>query len=181
MTEDIYHQILGGSPDNSRRILGELFGETFSYDKAYALRRELVKERLDREVPVKSGAKELLSWFQASGVRCAVGTTSAGDFASSVLERAGMRSFFELILGGDTVKDHKPNPAVFLEVAKRLQVPCHPCMVFEDSRAGVEAAWRAGMPCVLVPDIQPPNEITLERATHTHSSLAEFLQVLSKG
>lgn len=180
MTEDIYHEILGGSPEVSKRKLGEYFGASFSYERAYALRRQLVQERLEKEIPLKKGAEALLARFQQHGVRCAVGTTSAGEFASTLLERVGLRPYFELILGGDTVKQHKPDPSVFLEVAKQLQVPCEQCLVFEDSRAGIEAAWRAQMPCILVPDIQPPDQATLQRATHTFASLEEYLKALSE-
>jgi peptide/nickel transport system substrate-binding protein len=39
----------------------------------------------------------------------------------------------------------KPAPDLFLESARRLDVPAKECMVFEDSDEGIEAARRAGM------------------------------------
>ena len=42
----------------------------------------------------------------------------------------------------------KPEPAIFLEVARRLSVAPEHCIVFEDAPLGIEAARRAGMRAV---------------------------------
>jgi beta-phosphoglucomutase len=42
----------------------------------------------------------------------------------------------------------KPDPAIFLEAARRLGYPPEECLVVEDAPAGVEAARRGGMACV---------------------------------
>jgi len=39
----------------------------------------------------------------------------------------------------------KPAPDLFVEAARRMQVPPEKCQVFEDGDAGLEAARRAGM------------------------------------
>jgi HAD superfamily hydrolase (TIGR01509 family) len=44
----------------------------------------------------------------------------------------------------DTAR-HKPDPDVFLEAARRLELPPAGCVVFEDTDIGLEAARRAGM------------------------------------
>jgi len=44
----------------------------------------------------------------------------------------------------------KPDPAIFLEAARRLGREPEECLVVEDAPAGVEAARRGGMPCVAV-------------------------------
>lgn len=44
----------------------------------------------------------------------------------------------------------KPNPDIFLYVAKKLKVKPEDCVVFEDSPNGVAAAKKAGMRCVAI-------------------------------
>ena len=44
----------------------------------------------------------------------------------------------------------KPDPTLFLEVARRLGILPESCVVVEDAVAGVEAAKRAGMKCIAV-------------------------------
>lgn len=49
----------------------------------------------------------------------------------------------------------KPNPDVFLEAAKRLNISPDHCIVIEDSIAGVAAARQAGMRCIAVATTNP--------------------------
>ena len=48
-------------------------------------------------------------------------------------------------MGADEVGRGKPDPAIFLEAARRLGIPSSRCVVVEDAPAGVEGARRAGM------------------------------------
>ncbi len=56
-----------------------------------------------------------------------------------------IRELFDAIVGAEDTELHKPNPDVFLEAARRLNVPAQQCLVFEDTDIGIEAACRAGM------------------------------------
>ena len=51
---------------------------------------------------------------------------------------------------GEDVIRRKPYPDIFLEAARRLDVPPEACCVIEDAVNGVEAAKAAGMRCVAV-------------------------------
>ena len=42
----------------------------------------------------------------------------------------------------------KPNPEIYSELARRLNVEKHSCVVFEDSTSGVRAAVAAGIKCI---------------------------------
>jgi sugar-phosphatase len=53
-------------------------------------------------------------------------------------------------IGGDAVRASKPDPDGFLKGAAALGVPPAGCLVFEDSRAGLEAARAAGMRSMFV-------------------------------
>jgi HAD superfamily hydrolase (TIGR01549 family) len=52
---------------------------------------------------------------------------------------------FDFIVAAEDVERGKPEPDVFLEAARRMQVEPGRCLVFEDSNEGLEAARRAGM------------------------------------
>ena len=57
---------------------------------------------------------------------------------------------FAAIVTGEDVLRRKPFPDIFLEAARRLNVPPEACCVIEDAVHGVEAAKTAGMRCVAV-------------------------------
>ena len=64
------------------------------------------------------------------------------------LEQIGAIEWFETIVTAEDTERHKPDPDVFLEAARRLQVAPQTCRVYEDGDPGIEAARRAGMECV---------------------------------
>lgn len=58
----------------------------------------------------------------------------------------------EFIATGDMVAHSKPAPDIFLLVAEKLQILPQYCIAVEDSPMGIEAAKRAGMFTIAVPD-----------------------------
>jgi beta-phosphoglucomutase-like phosphatase (HAD superfamily) len=85
---------------------------------------------------------------RARGLQIGVGT--AGDQHNIAFAYANLklRPLPVVAVGGDEGLPGKPEPAIFLEVARRLGVaPAH-CVVFEDAPLGIEAARRAGMRAV---------------------------------
>lgn len=55
----------------------------------------------------------------------------------------------DCFLAGDDVKEKKPDPSIYITAAKRLGISARNCLVVEDSVIGLQAATRAGMPCVI--------------------------------
>jgi beta-phosphoglucomutase-like phosphatase (HAD superfamily) len=65
-----------------------------------------------------------------------------------ILEKAGLNKYFKATVCRNDVGKSKPAPDVFLLAAKLLGVEPADCIVFEDSRNGIEAANAAGMFCI---------------------------------
>ena len=79
------------------------------------------------------------------------------------LTMIGCLDWFDAIVTAEDTEKHKPEPDVFLEAARRLDVPAARCIVYEDSDLGIEAARRAGMQWV---DVRPMhNEYLRTRAS----------------
>jgi len=72
------------------------------------------------------------------------------------LDALDLTSWFDAMVCAEDTVQHKPEPDVFLEAARRLNVadPTR-CVVFEDTDIGLEAARRAGMIGVDVRDWVP--------------------------
>ena len=82
----------------------------------------------------------------------AVASGSARDIVIGELEAIGLADVFAIVLTADDPLPPKPAPDLFLEAARRMQIPPAQCQVFEDGDAGLEAARRAGM---LATDVRP--------------------------
>ncbi len=89
-----------------------------------------------------------------------VGSGSNREVVLQILEHIGLADFFDAVVGAEDTDRHKPEPDVFLEVARRINVQPDQCQVFEDADLGVEAAVRAGMACFDVREIHTPRRIT---------------------
>ncbi len=92
------------------------------------------------------GVIEFLNEVQRVGLKTAIG--SASQNTPLILERVGLSGFFDAVVDGNTVSKAKPDPEIFLQAARALNVDPLKCLVFEDAEAGVEAALRAGMKCI---------------------------------
>lgn len=85
-----------------------------------------------------------------------VAAISASENATQILTAAGVLGRFDVrVDGADSRLLHlpgKPDPAIFLEAARRLGEPPGACAVVEDALAGVEAGARGGFAFVLAVD-----------------------------
>ena len=59
----------------------------------------------------------------------------------------------------DEIRNGKPDPEGFLYAAERLGVPAQECLVFEDTRPGIEAGINAGMQVVAILSTVPASQL----------------------
>jgi beta-phosphoglucomutase len=86
---------------------------------------------------------DLLRDIQRDGVPMALASSSSN--ASVVVERLGVRSFFDVIVDVKTITRMKPDPEIFLTAAKHLYVDPRFCVAIEDGEAGMKAIKQTNM------------------------------------
>jgi beta-phosphoglucomutase len=113
--------------------------------------------------------ERFLESLRAEGIPAAVVTSSNEQKMDGLYRQLpGFRDYFDLVVTDADVKRSKPDPEGYILAAQRLGVPSEFCAVFEDSRAGLEAARRAGgkvvaMATTLLPcDIAGCGDIVLD-------------------
>ena len=131
----------------------ELFQRDVPPAEALALIHE--KESIYRELfaPVFSevaGFNAFSKKAAALGLKIGVGTAGDKHNISFAFSHLKMEVAPNAVVGGDEGLPGKPEPAIFLETARRMGVPADQCIVFEDAPFGIEAARRAGMRAVAV-------------------------------
>lgn len=105
------------------------------------------------------GVVRWLQQFNALGYRQAVASSAPPENVEVLVDELVIRAYFDaLVTPGDL--PGKPDPAVFLLAATRLEVPSDHCIVIEDSIPGIEAARQAGMHCIAVTTTNPPEALT---------------------
>ena len=133
-----------GSDDIMRMLLPEEIiqekGLQALGDEKEAIYREIYAPTIE---PV-AGLHSLLELLKGAGIRCAVGSSGCKQNVNFVLDKCQIGEYFEARISGDMVSRCKPEPEIYLTAAKALGVKIEECIIFEDARAGFEAARRAG-------------------------------------
>jgi beta-phosphoglucomutase-like phosphatase (HAD superfamily) len=131
----------------------ELFQRDIGTEEITALINE--KELIYRELfsPVFSevaGFKKFAALAHARGLKIGVGTAGDKHNIAFAMARLNMSPAPGAIVGGDEGFPGKPEPAIFMEAARRLGSTAAASIVFEDAPFGIEAARRAGMRAVAI-------------------------------
>jgi HAD superfamily hydrolase (TIGR01509 family) len=118
-----------------------------------------VIQSVQRSVPWRPGARELLDDLHRAGVRCALVTMSEGPLAREIVASLP-KPYFEFLVTGDTVAQGKPHPEAYLKAVELLQeadpgLTIGHCVALEDSAPGVAAAVASGVATVAIPHIVP--------------------------
>ncbi|MEA2107772.1 MAG: beta-phosphoglucomutase [Bacteroidota bacterium] len=108
-------------------------------------KNEWYRENILKMTPrdILPGVKNFLEELKKAHYKIAIGSSSKN--AGTILERIGMKDFFDAVVDGTKITRSKPDPEVFLKGAKELHIPPKQCLVFEDAESGIEAAKNAGM------------------------------------
>lgn len=118
-------------------------------DELAALKNEWFLEYVRNEITpanVYGGVIDFLTALKANGYRTAIG--SASKNAPLLIEKLGIKQYFNAIVDGNMITKAKPNPEVFLKGAELIGIAPQHCVVFEDAKSGVEAAKNGGMYCI---------------------------------
>ena len=158
MRDEIHLRMVGSSHEATNGFLVEAYGVSFPYALFDEQCRAAFRLRMAEDVPLKSGAMEILKEIRARGLPTAVATSSRRHHADPHLKAAGLFDLFDTIVTRDDVENPKPHPEPYLTAARRLGVAPALCLAIEDSHSGVRAAHSAGMQTVMVPDLVRPSE-----------------------
>ena len=117
------------------------------------------------------GVVDWLARFRSWGCRQAVASSAPPENITSLVDELSIRQYFDALVNPGDLPG-KPDPAVFLLAANKLDVSPHDCLVIEDSIPGLEAARRAAMHCIAVTTTNPPE--ALAQADIVVSTLAQL-------
>lgn len=143
-------------------------------EEARVYGKKLLKERIDP----KPGIYELLEVLDDLGIKRAVATATDRDLTIERLTRLNLIDYFDYMLCGDEVVLRKPNPEIYNKVVQHFCIDKKNVLVLEDSVVGVEAAYRANVPCIMVPDLIAAGNKQKEETIAIVSSLHEVIKML---
>ena len=130
-------------------------------------KRDFYQARAQTGLDPVLGVREFLESLEELGVPCAVGTSASRWDAERLLDDLGLLRFFDVMVTADDVMLGKPDPEVWVQVARRLRVHVARCVVFEDAPVGIQAARAAGMRAIGVTTAHRDDELIAAGASLT--------------
>lgn len=133
-------------------------------DRLVARKSQLYLDRLAHlpQLPIYPGVVDFCSRVRTLGLPMGIVTGALAAEVETVLSRAGLRSFFSVLITGDLGLESKPAPDGYLQAVAQLRsqldrpdLQPQDCLAIEDTYPGIAAAKTAGMQVVGVATSHP--------------------------
>jgi len=176
--EEVCDQFIG--PSNAM-TLRRLFGEDITDDEIerWSAKKEEEYREMVRSDPknmlLMEGATEFLDYLAEKNIPFALATASMTPNVEFYMEEIGMKRWFTMdrVVYDEGILPNKPDPAFYLEAARRLNMNTEDCLVFEDTRSGIQAAINANAGRIIAIDRTTPIEM-LKNYPEIHEIIHDF-------
>ncbi|HEX2953689.1 MAG TPA: HAD-IA family hydrolase [Bacillota bacterium] len=172
-------QAIGLSLGETYRFLAE---EAYQEEKVDAFIRAFVhradqimleQTRIFDEVP------GVLRELRENGFKTGIVSTKFRFRIEGILRRNAMESLFDLIIGGEDVSRHKPDPEGVLQALSQLSLHPSDCLYIGDSLVDAETAQRARTSFLpVLTGVTQAKAFTVYRPRRCLKSLAELPEIL---
>jgi HAD superfamily hydrolase (TIGR01509 family) len=92
-----------------------------------------------------NGIKEFIESLKARNYKIGLATNSPGKIIPKVLQKLEIEHLFDTVSSAEFEDSGKPDPAIYLTTAAKLNITASNCIAIEDSYSGMLAAKKAGM------------------------------------
>lgn len=174
--EKINDRLRGVSRMESLDIILEKADRTYSFDE----KKEIAEKKNDiyvslldtmSEKDLDVNVKNVLDSLRSRGTLLAIGSSSKNT--KKILEKLGLKDFFDAVSDGTNITKSKPDPEVFLKAAEMLGIKPVEAVVVEDAISGIDAALAGGFKCVGIGEAA-----THPKVTYPLKDLAELPEVV---
>ena len=174
--ETINNRLKGVSRMESLEIILERYDKELTQEEKQALAEEKNKTYVEMlgqmsEKDLSSEVKKTLDTLREKGLKLAIGSSSKN--AKFILERLGLKDYFDAVSDGTNISKSKPDPEVFLKAADFLHMAPGDCLVVEDAKAGVKAAKAGGFDSAGLGEAAESEDVTY--AVKSFSGLIEIV------
>ena len=164
LTTDLHMRLMGSNSYGLAKLVIEEFHMDIEIEQ-FISDFQVVFNELLPDSPMMPGAAELINLFDSIHIPMSVASgANASNYNAKIVHHKEIMSKIKTLTFGNEVKQAKPNPEIFLVTMKKLGID-NPenCLVFEDSPAGIKAAFDGGFPSVMVPDPEFPYQKALDQ------------------
>ncbi|MCI1290051.1 MAG: HAD family phosphatase [Lactobacillus sp.] len=182
LPKDTYLRLNGASVAYTKQFFHHYFKSEAAQQFFVKRTDELMWQWTDAgKLKLQPGVQAALDYFQKLGLRMGIASSNYKKVIDHNLWVTGIRQYFDFCLSDvDLEKENvqpKPAPDIYLRAAAEINLPKDELLIFEDSSNGIEAAWRAGIEAVMIPDLKKPVPADFERASLIVPNFEKFLKL----
>jgi len=107
-------------------------------------------QNIDANTRLFPNLMPLLEAAKAANIPMAVVTNKRESLSAKLLFRLGLHSYFDVLVGGDTLPKRKPDPDTIEEALRRLDCAPQDAIMVGDSEADTGGAMAAGVASICV-------------------------------
>lgn len=171
---EVFIRCIGTNKIRTQEIVYEHYGKDFPYEQFSEESSLLFHEITDQEgIPIKTGVKEILTFLSENRVALGLASSTRLAAVTQELQTAGLYDYFQVVVGGDLLKNSKPAPDIYLMTCERMGVHPENTYAIEDSYNGIRSAHSAGLHPIMVPDMMPATEEMREKSVAVFTDLIQ--------
>lgn len=179
---EFYKTTLGTNSKTTVELYKKQYGDDIPfYDILNEVHKYIEHEFETKGVPIKEGLIELLQYLKENNYKIILATSSDRQRVDKIFKQAHLFQYFDDYVCGNEVKNGKPDPEIFLTACNKLKVEPYEALVLEDSEAGIEAATRAHIPVICVPDMKYPKKEYAIKCKSIEKSLVDVFNKFKGG
>lgn len=111
-----------------------------------------------------------LSRLKAAGYRLAVCSNSVRQTVITMMDKANLSSYLDLMVSNEDVSKGKPDPEMYLKAISEFNLMPTECLIVEDNENGIKAARASGAHVWVVKDVLDTNldnlTAAIDKANH---------------
>ena len=182
--EDVTRMIGGGMPLLIEKAL-KARGQAADKDRLATLTARFVEiytPRATDETRLYPGVRDVLESYRNDGVALGVCTNKPEGVTRVIIESLGVADLFGAVIGGDTLRVKKPDPAPLLAALESLACDAQCALMVGDSVVDARAARAAALPVLLVSygyTRTPVREMDTDGIVDSFAQLPEAVRGLS--
>ncbi|MGN0287908.1 MAG: HAD family hydrolase [Atopobiaceae bacterium] len=144
-TQEQLHSLVGTTGLESIPALFREYGMDVSAQEFFARRRDNVSIYRDFPLEVQPGLLPLLADLRSRRIPTGLVSTTAAQSILYALNRLGLMACFDVVVCGDMVQHHKPDPEPYQRAIEALGVGAAEGIAVDDSPTGISSAKGAGL------------------------------------
>ncbi|MFC6994649.1 HAD family hydrolase [Streptococcus loxodontisalivarius] len=134
---------------NMKQVWQNILRDDYEKWDISALQEGYNQYKKDHPLPYKdlifSDVKECLEMLKKEGYVFGLASSSVKADILRALRENDLEDYFQVILSGEEFEESKPNPAIYLEAARQLNLEKSELLIIEDSEKGIQAGVSAGI------------------------------------